>query len=53
MPNEKCCFACVFCIADNSPIEASQQYGCFIQHGDRIDPWNTPCRYFVEGKEDG
>lgn len=53
MANEKRCYDCVFCITDNSPIEVGLQYVCFLQKGDRIDQWNTPCKYFVEGKEDG
>lgn len=53
MANEKCCYDCVFCVADNSPIELGLQYVCALQNGDSIDRWNTPCKYFVEVKEDG
>lgn len=52
METDKCCYDCVFCIADNSPIEVGLQYVC-IQRLGSIYEWNKPCKYFVEDKKDG
>ena len=53
MANEKCCYDCVFCIHDNSPIEVGLRYTCFLQKCNQIDAWSKPCKNFVEDKKDG